>query len=140
MSSCGKRKVEETGATMTEVKSCNDWPKLTMEEIVERLGTVTAWKLIEGSIPKLERTFTCVNFQAALDFINAAGAVAEKRNHHPDFHLTGYRNIQIVIYSHGLSGLTENDFDLCKNIDAECKVKYSPKFLKENPHVAYTAL
>ena len=118
---------------------CNDWPLLTAAECEARMEAVMAWELKAGEILKLEREFTCVNFQAALDFITAAGAVAEARNHHPDFHLTGYRNIKIVVFTHGLSGLTDNDFNLCKAIDS-AKIKYSPKFLKENPKVAYTAL
>ena len=126
-------------ASAPPAKPCNDWPLLTAAECEERMESIAAWELKAGEVMKLEREFCAVNFQAALDFINAAGAVAEKRNHHPDFHLTGYRNIKVVIYTHGLSGVTDNDFDLCKAIDAEAKVKYSPKWLKDNPKAAYTA-
>eukprot|EP00606_Chrysophyceae_sp_TOSAG23-5_P001566 GSChrysophyteH2.ASY1.ANO1.511.1 assembled CDS len=54
----------------------------------------------------LERSFVTKNFQCALDFMVAAGAVAESRGHHPDLHLTSYRNVRVVVYSHGLSALT----------------------------------
>lgn len=63
----------------------------------------------------------------------AAGRIAEERGHHPDLHLTSYRNMSIVVYSHGLSALTDNDFNLCQAIDAGVKVGYSPKWLREHP-------
>ena len=52
-----------------------------------------------------------------------------------DFHLTGWNNVEIVIFTHSLSGLTDNDFILAKNIDNAISsvVTYSKKFLKENP-------
>ena len=123
-------------------KSCNDWPKLTLEECQAKMGSVGAWDLLSSEsdgVLKLERSFIALNFQSALDFVAAAGAVAEQRNHHPDLHITGYRNVRIVVYSHGLSGLTENDFLLCEAIDASAKIKYSPKFIKENTRCAYTS-
>ena len=132
-------------ATATQPKSneCDKWPPLSVDEIAERKDLCPAWTIIEaeGDAPaKLERSFVTKNFQAALDFVTAAGAVAEARGHHPDLHITGYRNVRVVIYSHGLSALTDNDFNLCKQIDTDIKIAYSPKFLKENPICALSAL
>ena len=115
-------------------RTCNDWPKLNEEEISERICQIPTWNLTkEGEIHKLERRFIAKNFQAALDFINGAGAIAERRNHHPDLAISGYNKVHIVVFSHGLSGLTDNDIELCKEIDAEVKIVYSPKWLRENP-------
>ncbi len=112
---------------------CNAWPILTEEEIQERMSTLTMWKLIKGENSyKLVRDFTCKNFQCCLNFISAAGAIAEERGHHPDLHLTEFRNMKIEIFSHGLSALTDNDFNLCRAIDT-IKIEYSPKFLKSHP-------
>ena len=80
----------------------------------------------------ISRSFTARNFQCALDAINAIGAIAERENHHPDLHLTGYRNVEIVLYTHSLGGLSINDIELAKQID-EVKVEYSPKWLKSHP-------
>lgn len=73
-----------------------------------------------------------------MDAMNAMGAVAERENHHPDFHLTSYRNVEIVIYTHSLHGVTENDILLASMLDSEAKVDYSPKWLKEHPEAAST--
>ena len=50
-----------------------------------------------------------------------------------DFHLTGWNNIEIIIFTHSLGGLTENDFILAKKL-TEIPVQYSKKFLTSNPN------
>ena len=82
----------------------------------------------------LSRTFTARNFQAAMDALNAMGVIAERENHHFDFHLTNYRNVTIDIYTHSVQGLTENDFILAHLLNT-VTVDYSPKWLKDNPMV-----
>ena len=84
----------------------------------------------------IERSLTAKHFQAALDFVNKVGALAEEHGHHPDLHIESWRNVRIVLYTHALGGLSENDFILAEAIDAECPVVYSPKFLKDNAEVA----
>jgi len=85
----------------------------------------------------LSRTFTARNFQAAMNALNAMGVIAERENHHFDFHLTNYRNVRIDIYTHSVQGLTENDFILAHLLDT-VPVDYSPKWLKEHPVVDQT--
>ncbi len=57
------------------------------------------------------------DFAAALDFFHRVGQVAEAEDHHPDLHLTGYRNVAIELSTHAVDGLTENDFILAAKID-----------------------
>ncbi|HLJ12558.1 MAG TPA: 4a-hydroxytetrahydrobiopterin dehydratase, partial [Planctomycetaceae bacterium] len=52
------------------------------------------------------------------DFVGRVGELAETENHHPDMHVTGYRNVTIELSTHALHGLTENDFILAAKIDA----------------------
>ena len=63
------------------------------------------------------------------------GKIAERENHHPDMHLTGYRNVEIVFYTHSLGGITSNDILLAKMLDAEIKIEYSSLWLKNHPDV-----
>ena len=94
------------------------------------------WSLLEDEddgMVKLSRTYVAKNFQAALDSINAIGAIAEREGHHPDFHLTDYRQVQLILYTHKLKGITANDLNLARMVDAEVKVVYSPKWLREHP-------
>ena len=42
-------------------------------------------------------------------FLNAVGELAEAEGHHPDFHLTGYRNVRIELSTHAIGGLSMPD-------------------------------
>ncbi len=92
-----------------------------------------SWTLADNG-SKICRQFTCRNFGAALAWINAAGAVAEDQGHHPDLHLTSYRVVKVVVYTHSVGGLCLNDLILAAHLD-QLPCDYSPKFLKENPGV-----
>ena len=88
------------------------------------------WEMVNDS-GAISRTFVCRNFKAALAFVVAAGEVAEEQGHHPDLHITSYRQVQVVVYTHSIGGLCLNDFILAARLD-RIPIDYSPKFLKEN--------
>ena len=71
-----------------------------------------------------------------MNSLNAIGTIAERENHHPDMHLTGYRNVEIVLFTHSLGGITANDIALAKTIDDEVVIECSPKWLKAHPEAA----
>jgi pterin-4a-carbinolamine dehydratase len=85
------------------------------------------------------RKFTTKNFQSAMDCINAIGILAEEQNHHPNLHITNYRDVMIEIYSHKLNGITENDIQLAHLIDTNVAIEYSPKWLKSHPEATCTS-
>jgi 4a-hydroxytetrahydrobiopterin dehydratase len=94
-----------------------------------------SWEIIKkGESDAIRRAFVAKNFQAALDYVVAVGALAEEQGHHPDLHITSYRTVEIVIYTHSLDTLAVNDFILASKCD-RIPITYSPKFLKENPNV-----
>ena len=91
-------------------------PKLTAEEAKDQLKSVPEWKLTSDG-QRIRREWLVKNFLAGLDFFNRVGQVAEAEGHHPDLHLTGYRNVAIEIWTHAIGGLSENDFILAAKID-----------------------
>jgi 4a-hydroxytetrahydrobiopterin dehydratase len=88
----------------------------------------------------LYRKFTCKNFQASLNCINDMGRVAEAEAHHPNFHLTNYREVLVEIFTHKLNGITENDLILAEKLDEQVKIDYSPRWLKDHPGAESTAV
>ncbi|KAL7528739.1 hypothetical protein ACHAWF_002687 [Thalassiosira exigua] len=96
-------------------------------------GELINMKLWTRAENKLLRSYTAKNFQRAMDSLVAIGRIAERENHHPDMHLTGYRNVEIVLYTHSLGGISANDIALARMIDAEVDIDYSPKWLKSHP-------
>lgn len=80
----------------------------------ERLRHVPEWTL---DYPRIRRTFVSKNFRAALAWMNRVGMLAEEEGHHPDFHLTGWNELELVLWTHAIDGLHDNDFVLAKRID-----------------------
>jgi 4a-hydroxytetrahydrobiopterin dehydratase len=91
-------------------------PRLSPDEVRDRLTAVPGWKLTADG-QRVRREWRVEDFPTALDFFNRVGQVAEDEGHHPDLHLTGYRNVAIEIWTHAVGGLTENDFILAAKID-----------------------
>jgi 4a-hydroxytetrahydrobiopterin dehydratase len=75
----------------------------------------TTWKRAEKSLI-LELSLR--DFPAAISFICDVAQLAESADHHPDIHLTGYRNLRLELTTHDAGGLTEKDFLLAAKIDA----------------------
>jgi len=123
----------------------DDSAKLSIDEAKKELAalgqTSSIWTLNESrnGVLSLSRKFTARNFQAAIDAINDIGVVAENENHHPDLHLTNYRDVEIEIYTHKVNGLTQNDIVLAGKINSEVTIEYSPKWLRENPAAMSTS-
>jgi len=123
----------------------DDSAKLSVDEARTELESIknpsSLWTLKESpnGVLSLSRKFTARNFQAAIDSINAVGAIAERENHHPDLHLTNYREVEIEIYTHKVNGITRNDFVLAEKINGDVAIEYSPKWLRENPDAVSTS-
>ena len=91
-------------------------PKLSRKEAEEYLKSLKGWKLNQDGA-SIRSEYLMKDFQAALDFINQVGVLAEEEDHHPDVHLTGYRKLAIELSTHAINGLSENDFILAAKID-----------------------
>ena len=57
------------------------------------------------------------DFMAVVGLVVRIARIAERENHHPDLHLTGYRRLKIELSTHSIGGLSENDFILASKID-----------------------
>ena len=87
------------------------------------------WTLEEK---RLTRKFTAKNFLQAVAFVNAVAPVAEDARHHPDIHITNYREVELVLFTHSQVGLTPDDFALASKL-SRIGVAVSPKWAKEHP-------
>jgi 4a-hydroxytetrahydrobiopterin dehydratase len=107
-------------------KPCEGGVKPLERSEAERLLAETPeWKLVNGG-KAVRREWVMKDFGAATEFLEHVAALAEAENHHPDFHLTGYRNVAIEISTHAIGGLSENDFILAAKIN-EIPVKLKSK-------------
>lgn len=72
------------------------------------------WKVINEH--HLEKEVKFKNFADALAFVNKVGQLAEAEGHHPDIWLS-WGKVQVILYTHKINGLHENDFILAAKID-----------------------
>lgn len=109
--------ISVTELTLKHCRACEGGvPALDGEQVREHLRAVPQWKLsADGKC--IRREWRVKDFATALDFFARVGQVAESEDHHPDLHLTGYRNVAIELSTHAVGGLTENDFILAAKID-----------------------
>lgn len=84
-----------------------------LKSFLEQLGP--GWKVIDEH--HLEKEYLFKNFQQALDFTNKVGALAEQEGHHPDITLS-WGLVKIVLWTHKINGLSENDFIMAAKCDS----------------------
>jgi 4a-hydroxytetrahydrobiopterin dehydratase len=80
------------------------------------LSDLPAWQLADDA-KRIRRDFSFKNFAQSLAFVNEVGAIAEAEGHHPDITF-GWGYAAIVLQTHKIDGLHENDFILAAKIDA----------------------
>jgi 4a-hydroxytetrahydrobiopterin dehydratase len=86
------------------------------DEAAEQVAKLDGWKLSSDG-KSIRKQWVLKNFSAAIDFFQRVADVANAEDHHPDLHLTGYRNVAIELSTHAIKGLSENDFILAAKID-----------------------
>ncbi|MCA9136363.1 MAG: 4a-hydroxytetrahydrobiopterin dehydratase [Planctomycetales bacterium] len=91
-------------------------PKLTADQAKSFAAATPDWE-VSGDANQIRRKLNCKTFVAAVDRINQIAEIAESQQHHPDLHLTGYRHLEIILTTHAIGGLSENDFILAAQID-----------------------
>lgn len=88
--------------------------KLDQGQIESGLASLDGWQQ-DGD--KIKKMYKFKNFKDALGFVNKVGDVAEAEGHHPDIYLA-YGKVEIVIWTHSIKGLSNNDFILAGKIES----------------------
>ena len=87
---------------------------LTPEAVDAAIAGGLAW---ERQGDELVKTRRGKDFAAALAYVNAVGALAEEKNHHPDIDIR-WNTVTLRLTTHSEGGLTHLDLDLARLIDA----------------------
>lgn len=104
-------------------------PPLIIERMRALLAEVPGWELREGlsvrspngakeeSPMAIARTVQCKNFKAACALFMQVALACEEEGHHADIRVFGWRNIEFVLSTHAVGGLSENDFIMAAKIN-----------------------
>ena len=82
----------------------------------ESLKKLDFWQLTDDH-KMIYREFILKDFLTAIDLIDRIALIAEDEKHHPDIHLTKYRNLRIGLTTHEVGGLSDKDFIVAKRIN-----------------------
>jgi 4a-hydroxytetrahydrobiopterin dehydratase len=88
--------------------------KLTEEQISEALKELPGWSCEGGSIKKMFKTR---NYPATMGFVAAIGGFCQKRNHHPDYVIMKYKEVEVSFSTHSAGGITQNDIEIAKDLE-----------------------
>ena len=81
----------------------------------ELLSAVPGWELIEDGT-RIRRSLRFASFPTAIEFVERVAVIAEEEGHHPDFRVS-YRDVDVILYTHVIGGLHENDFIVAAKIN-----------------------
>jgi len=79
------------------------------------LATLSAWTLASDG-RSIARRLQFADFQEAFSFMTRVALRAEQLNHHPDWRNV-WRQVDIVLSTHDVGGLTHLDLELARFID-----------------------
>jgi len=89
-----------------------------ISEIHKYQKKIDGWEVSQNNkkIYFLEKNFIFKNFIDSNNFINKVGKISDEESHHPDISF-GWGYAKIIITTHAIEGLSENDFILAAKID-----------------------
>jgi 4a-hydroxytetrahydrobiopterin dehydratase len=90
-------------------------PDLLTDEEIEQGLAGTEWRREGGSIVR-DRELD--DFAAAMAYVNRVAEAAEAANHHPDILVHGWNQVRLTLSTHSAGGLTRNDVDMARRLDA----------------------
>ena len=84
------------------------------DDLARALADMPGW---EGDPASLRRTVQAPDFPTAIRLVDAVAEDAEAMDHHPDMDIR-WRNVTFVLSTHSAGGVTANDTELARRIDA----------------------
>jgi len=95
---------------------CNaDTPILGSEQVATYLKKIPKWRT-DRRYKKISRKLKFKDFVEAMVFVESVAKVAEENGHHPDINIS-YNTVTLILWTHRIGGLSENDFILAAKID-----------------------
>lgn len=85
-------------------------------KVREYLEAVPGWQA-DNEYKKISREFQLKDFAAAIKFINQIGEIAESEGHHPNLELFSWNHVRIVLFTHAIGGLSDNDFIIAAKVN-----------------------
>ena len=90
-------------------------PPMTSNEILEYQKLVSDEWIVKDH-KELLKEFKFESYPEAINFSNLVADLAEEQEHHPFIHIN-FKIVKIILFTHKINGLHENDFLMASKID-----------------------
>lgn len=95
--------------------------KLSKEEIEKSLKSLPGWNYTEGSNAlsggSIKKTFNTSGYPVTMGLVSAIGSICQRLNHHPDYILMKYKELEVSFSTHSAGGVTEKDIEAAKELE-----------------------
>jgi 4a-hydroxytetrahydrobiopterin dehydratase len=95
--------------------------KLSKDKIEESLKSLSGWSYADnsagsggGSIRKIYKTTA---YPVTMGFVTAVGGICQRLNHHPDYIIMKFKEIEVSFSTHSAGGVTEKDIEAAKELE-----------------------
>ncbi len=78
-----------------------------------RMNELLDWKRAGD---RIQKQFKLASFPRAIGFVTQVAFLAEAARHHPDIDIR-YNKVTLALTTHDVGGLSDEDFDLARQID-----------------------
>ncbi len=89
-------------------------PPLNAKEINVLIKQLNGWYVEDNK--KLKKEYVFSTYVDAINFVNSVAKLAEEEQHHPYIHIN-FKKILVIMFTHKIDGLHENDFIMASKCD-----------------------
>ncbi len=100
---------------LQECKPCKGQDRaLGGDQIASKMKSLTQWQCEDNQ--RITKEFKLKDFTEAKLLVDLIALIAQEQQHHPDLVLT-YNKVKVILRTHAVKGLSQNDFIMARIID-----------------------
>ena len=88
--------------------------KLNPDLVLERIKEVKGW-FVEGN--SIKKTFKTKGWPASVGLVSTIGTICQQFDHHPDYILMKYSELEVSFSTHSAGGITDKDIEIALEIN-----------------------
>jgi len=92
--------------------------KLTREETENFLKALEGWTYVDGGKGgSIKKQFNTSGYPVTMGLVTAIAGICQRLNHHPDYILMKYKELEVSFSTHSAGGITASDIEAAKELE-----------------------
>jgi 4a-hydroxytetrahydrobiopterin dehydratase len=88
--------------------------KINPDIVRDRIKEVNGW-FVDGNA--IKKTFKTKGWPATVGLVSTIGTICQQYDHHPDYLLMKYAEVEVSFSTHTAGGITQKDIDIAIEIN-----------------------